>query len=281
MAGPSPFRTLLLAAALLAFASASGRAADPEAFPPCPATTTDPPDPDLDGFRAVLGGTAPIRILALGSGSTAGQGGRSDVTSYAEHMRDALAARLPGRSVTLDVRGGKGLTAADMLPLLRAALAGQHYALLLWQTGTVEAVQGLRPEDLNDALAEGSDAAIGAGTDVVLVDPQFSRFLRTNANLDPYEEVMVEVAALPRVLLFHRYDLTHAWADDGALDIERAEPADRLRVTAQVHRCLGLALADFVLAGAAPRAPEAPQAPAGPPPEATPPPALPATGGGN
>ena len=37
------------------------------------------------------------------------------------------------------------MTAEDMLPLIEAALKQQHYPLVLWQTGTVEAVRGLQP----------------------------------------------------------------------------------------------------------------------------------------
>ena len=54
-----------------------------------------------------------------------------------------------------------------------------------------------------------------AGGDLVLIDPQFSRFLRANTDLDPYENVMQQVATMPGVALFRRFDLMRSWADTG------------------------------------------------------------------
>ena len=59
---------------------------------------------------------------------------------------------------------------------------------MLWQTGTVEAVQGLRPDVLRGVLQDGADAAEDAHADLVLIDPQFSRFLRANADLEPVRD---------------------------------------------------------------------------------------------
>ena len=50
------------------------------------------------------------------------------------------------------------MTADAMLPILQRELAAHHYDLVLWQTGTVEAVQGLRPDALRGVLQEGADA---------------------------------------------------------------------------------------------------------------------------
>ena len=79
-----------------------------------------------------------------------------------------------------------------MLPLIEEALKQQHYQLVMWQTGTVEAVRGLRPDGCW-MCCTGAERVRDAGGDVVLIDPQFSRFLRANTDLDAYEEVMQQV----------------------------------------------------------------------------------------
>jgi len=192
-----------------------------------------------------------VNILAIGSATTVGdQTGAGHHTAFPYHMIEALHAARPSVAFGLTLRGGRGMTALDMLPLLKAALAAQHYALVLWQTGTVEAVRGQDPDQLQSALQEGIDDALEAGADVVLVDSQFSRFLRANTNLDPYEMTMQEVAVMPGVVLFHRFDLMQSWVEGGGIDLESARHADRAKMMALLHTCLGEAMARFVLTGA-------------------------------
>ena len=165
-------------------------------------------------------------------------------------MVRALHAALPSVEFRLTVRGGRGMTAEDMLPLIDAALKQQRYPLVLWQTGTVEAVRGLQPDGMLDVLHTGAERVRDAGGDLVLIDPQFSRFLRANTDLDPYENVMQQVATMPGVALFHRFDLMRAWANDGRIDLERAPKADRDKALEELNACLGKALARFALSAA-------------------------------
>jgi hypothetical protein len=134
--------------------------------------------------------------------------------------------------------------------LIDGALQHQHYALVLWQTGTVEAVRGLQPDGLLDILHTGAAHIRDAGGDLVLIDPQFSRFLRANTDLDPYENVMQQVATMPGVVLFHRFDLMRTWANEARLDLEHTAKADRDKALDELNGCLGRALAQFVLSGA-------------------------------
>jgi hypothetical protein len=164
-------------------------------------------------------------------------------------MVHALEVALPGVKFALTVRGGRGMTAEDMLPLLSAALKQGHYHLVIWQTGTVEAVRGLRPDGMLDILHEGAEKVREAGGDLVMVDPQFSRFLRANTDLDPYEGVLQQVATMPGVALFHRFDLMRNWANEGRIDLEHTQKADRDTALDELNGCLGKALAQFVLSG--------------------------------
>jgi hypothetical protein len=141
------------------------------------------------------------------------------------------------------------MTAEAMLGILKEELARQHYPLVLWQTGTVEAVRGMRPDMMREVLQQGVDAVQAQDGDVILVDPQFSRFLRANADLDPYESVLQQVATLPGVELFRRFELMRGWANDGRIDLERVGKPDRDKAVELLNKCLGTTLAEFVLAG--------------------------------
>ena len=211
-------------------------------------------DESFADFAGAIGNGGPVAILAVGSATTVGSVNRSGQPTSAtqpfpSYMVQALEKALPGVTFTLTVRGGRGMTAEDMLPLIEAALKQQHYALVLWQTGTVEAVRGLRPDGMQEVLHDGVQLVRDAGGDVVLVDPQFSRFLRANTDLDAYEEVLQQVATMPGVVLFRRFDLMRTWANEGRVDLEHTAAADREQALDTLNRCLGQTLARFILSG--------------------------------
>ena len=165
-------------------------------------------------------------------------------------MADALRNAVPGSEVHVTVRGGRGLLAADMLGILKSEVATHAYTLVLWQTGTVEAVRNLPPGEFSQTLLDGAEAVHQAGADLVLIDPQYSRFLQTNANLEPYTLALLQVATMPGVVLFRRFDLMRAWVNEGQLDLERTARADRTKAIEALHACLGRYLARLVLESA-------------------------------
>jgi acyl-CoA thioesterase I len=228
-----------------------------EDTPACdmPAELTTPSAP-LTQVATGLANRGGLSILALGSGSTVGTSVAGGAVlqprehSFPYRMVDALRSMRPGVRFDLTVEGGRHLTADAMLPILQRELTSHHYDLVFWQTGTVEAVQGLRPDVLHNVLQDGADAVEEAHADLVLIDPQFSRFLRANADLTPYETVLEQMTDTQGVTLFHRYDLTRGWVHSGEVDLERASPDQRDKAIATLNECLGQALARYVLAGA-------------------------------
>lgn len=170
--------------------------------------------------------------------------------AFPRQMVNNLKALVPGADVQITVRGGRGLLATDMLALMRTELALRPFQLVIWQTGTVEAVRNLPPGEFGQTLSEGVEIAQAANADVVLVDPQFSRFLQTNSNLDPYIQALQQVASLPGVVLFRRFDLMRNWANDGHIDLERTTRSNRQKVIEALHACLGRHLARLVLSTA-------------------------------
>lgn len=200
-----------------------------------------------------------VDILAIGSGSTVGDAGggggpalafHAPEASFPHKMIDALQAMRPATHFQLTIKGGRNMTAEAMLPLLQQELAAHPYALVLWQTGTVEAVHGLRPDGLRAVLQDGAEAIEKANADLVVMDPQFSRFLRANADLNPYETVLQQVTDGPGSSLFHRFDLTQLWVNNGQVDLERTSRDERDQTIVRLNTCLGEALARFILGGA-------------------------------
>jgi hypothetical protein len=194
-----------------------------------------------------------LDVLVVGSGTVFGARGRPE-GSFVDHMAQDLRAWLPGTGIRLTVQGERGMTAAAMLAILRKDLAGGGFALVVWQTGTVEAVRELPPDEFAQTLDDGAEAVRAAGADLILVDQQYSRMLKTHVLLQPYRDAMQEAARRHHAVLFSRFDLIRQWVQAGDLDLESAAKPDRPKMAGLLSACLGQALARAVLraAGAAP-----------------------------
>jgi len=231
--------------ALTMFATPTAQAADP-----CqtPADLTADPTP-LTHARQAVRAQQRLRILVVGAGSTAAPTiGRPD-NAYPHRMAEHLTRTLPGIDVNVRVRGARGLAAQDMLGIISTELRQAGADLVVWQTGTVEAVRGIEIDAFARTLEYGITLIPARGADVVLVTPQFSRYLRAHADLDPYLDTMRAAAAFPDVALFPRYELMQFWVDLGRHDLERAPRSGRSRMADALAACIGERLAAFIRAG--------------------------------
>ncbi|MBV9653514.1 MAG: hypothetical protein JOZ42_03015 [Acetobacteraceae bacterium] len=244
-------RSIWLFAALLLAGMSAGAAAHEDAGPceiPQQFVTSED---TLSHVGAALAAKQPVEVLAIGSATTVGQDLMPQGTSFPYRMIEDMRAALHDADLRITVLGGRGLAASEMLDLLRTALQRQHFALVLWQTGTVEAVRGLPPEEFRAVLEQGIDAIAAQGGDTLLIDPQFSRFLQSQAELEPYEAVFREEDARRGVIAFRRFDLMRQWAENGELDLEHVSRDNRGPALDKLHGCLGTALSRLVVAAAA------------------------------
>jgi acyl-CoA thioesterase I len=235
--------------------------------PACPAVDTSLIEQvALPHLTAALKPGATLNVLAVGSATMFGPQTNAaadlapahgapapapSATGFPWQMAQSLQAAVKGLHVNVTFIGGHGQPADAMLVKLQAELTRHHTQLVIWQTGTVEAVSEAAPDDFYQTLSDGAAAVSNAGADLVLVNPQFSRFLEANANVAPYLSALQAAAALPGVTLFDRYSIMHDWVDDGALDLEHAAKADQPAMAARLHLCLGRALAAMLRGDAA------------------------------
>lgn len=212
-------------------------------------------DEKMPGVARHLKAGESLVILAVGSASSFGPGGSHPALGFPSRMLAALRRAVPGAEISLLIKGGRDLSAAEMLPVLRRSLGHGKVGLVIWQTGTVEAVENSPPEDFLAALADGVSIVQRTGADLILVDPAFSRFLSTDTNIDAYERAFREVAIEPGVALFPRLELTRYWVDEGSFDLEAAHRSAVAAMARARESCIGEALARFVLSGAGVAAP--------------------------
>jgi hypothetical protein len=115
-----------------------------------------------------------LNILVLGAGSSQLPGSNGAKNAYPARLQQALAQKLPGVDVkvTTDVKSRR--TAVEMVKMLPSDLSTAKPDLLVWQTGTVDAMLAVDPDVFSQALDKGINIAQSEGADVVLINSQYS-----------------------------------------------------------------------------------------------------------
>ena len=122
--------------------------------------------------------------------------------------------------------------------------------MVIWQTGTYDAMRSIDPDDFRGAVDEGVAALQNAGTDVILMNLQYSPRTETMISAPPYLDNMRVVAQQHDVPLFDRFAIMRHWHDAGDFDLFSASHG--LELAKRVHDCLGRALSKFVIDAAHP-----------------------------
>ncbi|AXK82996.1 SGNH/GDSL hydrolase family protein [Pseudolabrys taiwanensis] len=197
-----------------------------------------------------------LSILVVGAGSSLLPGPNGAQNAYPARLRAALAEKFPGVEISLatDVKARR--TALEMVKVLPEDIAAAKPELVVWQTGTVDAMQGVDQDEFSQALGKGIAKARAAGADVVLVNSQYSPRTDAMIALGSYGETLRWVAVQREVPLFDRFSVMKLWGDLGTFDLYSA--TKKLDIAGRVHDCIGRLLADLIVAAAKPEAPPAP-----------------------
>jgi len=199
----------------------------------------------LPAVSAALQHNNPIRIVAIGGRSTLGTAAGAAGKPYPQQLQLDLAARFSAASVTVFNKGGTGQTAADMVARFDHDVLSEKPVLVLWETGTVDAVQRVYSDDFVDALQTGIDKLHDNHIDLILIDPQFSRSTSALVDFEPYLEAMHRVAEINDIYLFPRYEVMQHWVQSGVFDFETAGK-EHAKFAARVYRCIAANLSEVI-----------------------------------
>jgi acyl-CoA thioesterase I len=234
----------------------------------------------LAKFSARLARNEAIKILALGSSSTAGTGASRTEFSYPSRLERELLALLPKASVKVLNRGVGGEDARQMLPRLARDLAAEKPDLVLWQVGT-NALLGERGVDAQAPLIrDGLMRIREAGADVILIDPQYAPYVLRDPDARPMVSLLAKIGEETGVPVFRRFALMQYWHEARDIAFSDILAPDLFHMNDWSYGCLAHNLAAALVDRAKTR-PEVPvqNATAGTPPVAisVPVPATPAT----
>ena len=185
----------------------------------------------------------PLTVLVVGSRSSSILS--SEASAYPARLLAALKEKLPAIPITLSVELQTGKTAEEVQAGLVKLVEAKKPTLVIWQTGTVDAMRSVDPDDFRGAVDEGVAALQNAGTDVVLLNLQYSPRTETMISAPPYLDNMRVVAQQRSVPLFDRFAIMRHWNEAGDFDLfSTFHGTDMAK---RVHGCLGRALSKFVL----------------------------------
>jgi hypothetical protein len=186
-----------------------------------------------------------LDIAIIGSGSSVLGGPDGALRAYPARLEATLARRLPGVEVKVVAHAKARQTAEEMSEDLEKILVDEKPALVVWQTGTVDAMRGVEPDEFGAALNDGVETIQAAGADVILMNMQYSPRTETMIAIGPYAENMRWAAQQRDVPLFDRLGIMRHWSDTGAFDLFAATKA--FAVAQHVHDCIGRALAAQII----------------------------------
>lgn len=212
---------------------------------------TEPPLPKT--AAAIASGQA-VSIVAIGGASTLGHAAGSPALAWPARLAVALTSHFPAARVQVDNRAVARQTAQEMASRLEREVITLKPTLVIWETGTTDAVQDTDLDAFRQTMQAGIDQLHTSGVEVVVMDMQFSRQTHAVINFDRYESVLREVTDANDVPLFRRHDIMHHWAESGLFALMTGDHDTLHLVASRLYDCIGRAVADFITRGVHPEA---------------------------
>lgn len=165
--------------------------------------------------------------------------------AYPSRLQQMLSQKLPSLAISVSVDLQPRKTAEEVAASLATLVAARKPDLVVWQTGTVDAMRGIDLDDFRSAMDDGVKALQAAGSDVILMNLQYSPRTETMTSPTPYVDNMRVVAQDHDVPVFDRFAIMRHWHEDGDFDLFNPSPG--IDLAKKVHECLARALATFVI----------------------------------
>lgn len=212
----------------------------------------------LPHFRAALKNQRKVKVVAIGSSSTAGADG---VLPYLPRLEMLLRQTFYGSMIDVINRGIGGEEALDEASRFECDVIAEAPSLVIWQVGTNAVFHdtSYNREDVARAIAAGLRWLAGRSMDVVLMDLQYTRALvckigsSTVPKLPLSEDMVSKIATVaegadPKVNVFRRFALMKSWVDAGIpLDSMDDQGNDRLHTSKWATNCVAQALSEAIV----------------------------------
>src|SRR5262249_28987990 len=150
-----------------------------------------------------------IAVVGAGSSTLVGPGGTD--LAYPARLQVILEKRLPGIKTKVSTNVKSRRTAAEMAEGFEKLLMEEKPARVTGQSGTVDAITGVDPEDYRVTLDEGVETLQNGGADVVLMNMQYSPRTESMIAIQAYADNMRLISQQREAALFDRFAVMKQW----------------------------------------------------------------------
>jgi lysophospholipase L1-like esterase len=190
----------------------------------------------------------PVVIVAFGSSSTQGYGATSPDFNYPNRLAAQLRRQYPTAYISVVNAGRGGEDAPEMMKRLQTAVIDLHPDLVIWQVGTNAVLRNLDPDETAKLVEEGVARLQAGGSDVVLIDPQYSPRVNEHAeSAGKMTKLLGKVAELRKVGVFPRFAVMKDWHEKQAIPIENFVISDGLHMSDWGYACFAQLLGDDII----------------------------------
>jgi lysophospholipase L1-like esterase len=186
----------------------------------------------------------PVRIVAIGSSSTFGEGASSPEWTYPSRLRLELTQRFPAQTFQVLNRGVSGDTDYDKRDRFERDVIAERPDVVLWQLGTNSMLGGDLTDSHRQVLRDGiTHLSTATGADIVLIDPQYAPKVIRGGSAHLIVGMIADVARDVRVNLFRRYEMMRRWREVERLSFDKFISEDELHMNDWSYACIARALA--------------------------------------
>jgi acyl-CoA thioesterase I len=179
----------------------------------------------------------PLRIVAVGSSSTTGLWVLSPDATYPEVMRRELARLRPNARIEVINSGRIGETIGGSIGRFDRDVLVHRPDLVIWQLGTNAALRDLPIEETGKLIREGIQEIKDAGSDVLLVDPQFVPKVIAKPEAEGMVQLIATTAGSAKVNLFRRFAVMRHWHERSGMSFDAFTSPDGLHMNDWGYGC--------------------------------------------
>jgi lysophospholipase L1-like esterase len=190
----------------------------------------------------------PVVIIAFGSSSTQGYGSTAPEFTYPNRLAAQLKRQYPGANITVINAGVGGEDAPEMMKRLQTAVIDVHPDLVIWQVGTNAVLRNLDPTETQKLVEDGVARIQASGSDIVLVDPQYSpRVYERAESANKMVRMLNRVASVRHVGIFPRFQVMREWHENQSLPVDSFVISDGLHMNDWGYACFAQLLGDDII----------------------------------
>src|ERR1700722_10764721 len=232
--------TSVAAPAVLAAAPPASAPADPgDMHPACKVVASqDRLDYPLTRVSRHLESDRAIKIVAIGSSSTAGPGASPPAASYPSRLEAELTQHFLWQDTTVLNRGTNGEEIGDMLARFDTSVIAEKPDLVIWQMGTNAVLRDNPIDPKATLLHEGLARLKDIHADVILLDPQYSPKVIAKPEIDVMLAQFSATAKEQNVDLFRRFAMMRRWYQADHMPFEAFVSPDGLHMNDWSYGCL-------------------------------------------